>query len=299
VSAGWWSLIVELVLLALAGGQLVRLRPCVRGTTLTDAWLWCWAALNVAAVVLGVRGFAVTTDDSFAIGDYLIAVMGLTPLMAVLGARRPTCRVWTWFVVLPLIVVLNWPVISVVLARGWFGELSLESPVIVGFALVTVMACGNYFGTALTWPALLWGGLLTALVVRHSSLAPSWWPQVAALRLALGVTAVVGLHRVRRVWSAVSPAADRFDRLWFDVLDRFGVVWARRLQERLNLLGQTQWPGRLDLDGWHWPTAPTDEQLAQLEHAHRWLLRRFVDPPWIDARLHTSSEEPSPLKIDS
>jgi hypothetical protein len=294
------STIGELVLCALAVWPLCRLRQAVMGTTLTHAWWWGCGTVGVAGLACLVRWQAENDGLTFAAGDYLAAVMGLTPFVAVLGARRPTSRVWTPFVMLPLVVVLCWPVVTLVLARGWWGELELETPAVVAFGLVAVMGCGNYFGTRLTTPALAWGALLTGLVVCHCTSAPTWWPAAGWLRLAAGLVGVVGLWRAATVWTTGGALVDRMDQIWFDLLDRFGVVWARRLQERLNLLGQQQaWPGRLEFDGWHWRQPPSGDEQAALEHAWRWLLRRFVDAAWIDARLGTSSAAPSPLKIDS
>jgi len=300
LSAGTISTIGQLALCALVGWRLMRLWRCIADTTLTAAWWWGWCAVAVAAAMCIVRWQAEAAGSLFAVGDYVTAVMGLTPLMAVLGARRPTNRVWTPFVMLPLIAVLNWPVFSVVLARGWWGDLALETPVVAGFALVTMMACGNYFGTRLTLVALAWGGMLCGLVFCYAANAPTWWPQPEWFRWIVGGVGIVGLLRLESVWSRIDSAADLFDRLWFDFLDRYGVVWARRLQDRLNAVGeQQQWPGRLELDGWRWQTAPSIEQQHQIEHACRWLLRRFVDPAWIDVRLESAAVEPTPLKIDS
>lgn len=288
------------MLCALAGWQLGRLRRCVAGTTLIDAWWWACGAVGATSIACAVRWHAAGEGLRFAMGDYVSAVMGLTPFVAVLGARRPTNRVWTPFVMLPMIVVLNWPVMSLVSARGWFGDLALETPTVTGFVLVAVMGCGNYFGTRLIVPGLAFGALLCALVLCHAGSAPAWWPPAEWVRLATGLVAVLGLKRAATVWSSLSPPADRFDRLWFDVLDRFGVVWARRLQERLNALArQEQWPGRLESHGWSWQQPLTNEQQNQVEHACRWLLRRFVESKWIDARLGTSSTDAAPMRIDS
>jgi hypothetical protein len=51
-----------------------------------------------------------------------------------------------------------------------------------------------------------------------------------------------------------------------------------------------QWPARLEFHGlvWHDPDTAAitrDAALARFDHTIRWLLRRFVDPEWIDERL--------------
>ncbi len=98
---------------------------------------------------------------------------------------------------------------------------------------------------------------------------------------------------------------DRIDQLWLDFFDTFGVVWGRRIQDRVNFIAEKEcWPTRLELQGFVWTDtseepsfqALTDEvgaitdpacavTEARIEHTFRWLLRRFVDPPWIDERL--------------
>ena len=293
MSVSWWRTVAELVLCALAGWRLWRLRPAVIGTTLVDAWGWACGVAGISAVVSAIG----CSGRPFPAGDCLVAVIGLTPLVAVLGARRPTNRVWTPFVMLPLVVVLYWPVLWVVATRGWLASVALELPALAGFALVAVMACGNYIGTRLMFAALVWGLALGALLWSASS---DDWLGSGRVRLAMGLVGIFGLWRVEMVWTISTATADRFDRVWFDILDRFGVVWARRLQERLNALArQHTWPGQLELDGWKWRQPLTAEQQQQLEHACRWLLRRFVDAPWLDARLGTKAVAIKTLSVDS
>ena len=139
--------------------------------------------------------------------------------------------------------------------------------------------------------------------------------------LALAVAILWADRQAQRPTVARHP----LDRLWFDFRDTFGIVWGRRILERLQMRAESErWPMRLTDDGW----APTSESLAatpqpatplpaavapgaadqiqpdrhdetaaavvwpQLlsqdprpEQALRWLLRRFVDPEWIDQRL--------------
>ncbi|MEZ6148255.1 MAG: hypothetical protein R3B91_23050 [Planctomycetaceae bacterium] len=40
---------------------------------------------------------------------YSVALLSLCPPIAVLGARRPGAAAWTWFVILPMLAVLGWP----------------------------------------------------------------------------------------------------------------------------------------------------------------------------------------------
>ena len=121
------------------------------------------------------------------------------------------------------------------------------------------------------------------------------------------------------MWKSSRPVAqNRFDRLWFDFFDTFGIVWGRRIQDRVNFIASKEnWPSRLELDGFVWsdesePVIPgvgiesanlqnlqqdTQHQdtnvtriESRVEYTFRWLLRRFVDPAWIDERLGVNSQ---------
>lgn len=82
--------------------------------------------------------------------------------------------------------------------------------------------------------------------------------------------------------------------LWLAFTHAFGIVWARRVQERFNatMLHQ-QCPLRLGIHGIESTTPAGSTSLAELsaadlatvESSLRWLLQKFVDPEWIDRRL--------------
>ncbi len=123
-------------------------------------------------------------------------------------------------------------------------------------------------------------------------------------------------------------APNRFDKLWFDFFDTFGIVWGRRIQDRVNFIATREgWPARLELDGFVWsddlkPAVPDGTTVSanlqelqingqqkysdnreiesRIEYTFRWLLRRFVDPAWIDERLGlTSQPQETELPVDS
>jgi hypothetical protein len=59
---------------------------------------------------------------------------------------------------------------------------------------------------------------------------------------------------------------------------------------------QNGWPQRLELHGFvakesAGPHDLSPAHIEQIEHTLRWLLRRFVDPEWIDARLSRPNRE--------
>ena len=119
-------------------------------------------------------------------------------------------------------------------------------------------------------------------------------------------------------FSTPRPSTSKFDRLWFDFFDTFGIVWGRRIQDRFNFVAEKEdWPSRLDLHGLNEATAtnrdsrssnPEHQQRlfgqgetnSRMEHVFRWLLRRFVDPEWIDQRLGAKTDlNPVEVSVDS
>lgn len=248
---------------------------------------------------------------------YGCAVLALCPPMAVLGSRRPGARVWTWFILLPMLLTLSWPILAV----GWQGtelrRLQLETPQLVAFCLVLVMGLGNYCGTRFTISALLLGISLFGIAFSTSMHEHAWIDSRPTIRAWCTTVAVLSVILVK--YSSPRIPRTRFDEVWFDFFDGFGIVWGRRIQDRVNFIVRSDHlPVELQLDGFTWPTDPnsksastlpnTDEMgvadrnviEARLEHVLRWLLRRFVDSSWIDRRLGTKSESiPKSMTIDS
>jgi hypothetical protein len=170
--------------------------------------------------------------------------------------------------------------------------LHLEAPMLAGYGLVLVMGAGNYLGTRFAVSAFLIAVACLSVVWPMSVFASrSPWP-ASTMRAA----ATIGLSVA--TWLAAWQAGrrrrrrgHRLERVWGDFRDLFGVVWGRRMMDRLNDAAREEgWPVRLHFDGF----APVDpakpvelspEQSARVEHALRWLLRRFVDPEWIEERM--------------
>jgi hypothetical protein len=301
-----WHTVISLGILYAWWVLVLGFRRVVR-TTLKTAWAWS----IVAAAAWSITWIAdhVTHVISDAIADhawYGCAVLSLCPAIAVLGSRRPGTRVWGWFILFPMLLTLSWPII----AGGWQGtelrRLQLEGPQLAAFCLVLVMGYGNYCGTRFTPTALMLAGSLLAIVVssfvdaRNSGVDRS---TVRSWCTALSVFSIIVIRFSRR-----PPAATRFDQLWFDFFDAFGIVWGRRVQDRVNFfLKSEEIRVQLQLDGFHWPdelksdleismkdakpelTALNSAE-ARVEHILRWLLRRFVDPLWIEQRLGSISK---------
>ena len=158
------DLLVALMLsLAVAVGWMgvIRLTRSVRHTSLAAATAWAsWFQVTLT----------ITTIATFAKGRvppgildqlwYLTAVSALCPFVTVLGARRGRLLEWSLFIVLPLIVVLEWSALAQ-LSRCWNGQrLELETPALIGYGLVMVMSMGSYAvqPDGLRFNTLMWVG---------------------------------------------------------------------------------------------------------------------------------------------
>lgn len=270
-------------------------RHAVEQTTVGDAWWWGWSALLMWLVA--IFPWEWLFGSSPAMNDqrfYWTIILTVCPMISLLGSRRPTNRIWNWFILVPLIAVLGWPAITVLWRWPEVPILQLQAPVYVGFALVLIMGVGNFQGTRFGFSAILVGIAVVLGLMTYSSvwsLTPenrTFYRTLAALLVGLG--AAHGLRQGMRP----SLSDNRFTQLWYDFQDTFGIVWSLRIQERINQTAeQEKWESRLTPDGFHWLTETVSDDVqqqteARMEHTLRWLLRRFVDPEWIDQRLGPS-----------
>ncbi len=285
------------VAIVMAARVVAIARPSLRPTTLIAAWGWAFGAV----VVWGIAGIGDWTLGSteaaapaFELLWFAVALLSLCPAVAVLGARRPGAGAWNGFVLVPLLAVLGWPALAVLAGGFPLRPLELEAPQLIGLGIVLLMGAGNYVGTRYGTSAVLYALAVCLLLAPLFGASPDWLspPTTRALgSCILGVSAVLaGLKRNR-----LSLAGEPFDRLWEDYCNTFGIVWAHRLQDRFNTLAQQkQWPVVLTPAGFHWNSAVSAEQRREttkkIEQSLRWMLRRFVDPDWIDQRLATTSQ---------
>ena len=264
----------------------------VRGTTLSMAFRWMLGGLTV--------WLAATVSEAFIDNDrsgwvdllnYLAAVSLLCPGIAVLGARRPGAAAWALFVLVPLVLVLMWPAVASIRTLKIGVPLELEVPAVLGFAVVLVMSTGNYFGTRYTLPTILFAAAEVLLVAPLSSTVPGVFPSAETARLLASIACLLAvlIAAVRASWTI--PVQRDWDRVWLDFLDSYGLVWGKRVMDRLNEAARHEkWTLQLDWHGFvpvtrgdiEQDSARTDERL---DHMFRWLLKRFVDAEWIDRRL--------------
>jgi hypothetical protein len=286
-------------------------------TTLKTAWGWSLAAATVWATTWFTDRCACAISSAWADHAwYACAVLSLCPPIAVLGSRRPGTRVWTWFILFPMLLALSWPIAALWLQGSELRNLQLETPQLVAFCLVLIMGVGNYFGTRFTLPAMMYGASILALVVSTSAESPRWLADRAATRLWCTLVLILAIGLVKS--SPRRIGMKRIDRLWLDFFDLFGIVWGRRIQDRVNFIANLErLPVSLELDGFVWGKESNDQREstrtkaeqagaseikvvagdseiaaaeARIEHIMRWLLRRFVDAAWIDRRLDSKAE---------
>ena len=286
------TVISLLISVALVGCGYKRLR----GTTLTTAAAWSIAGLSVALGVQAAELLLPATHSGWLdLGWYGASVLLLCPGIAVLGARRPNAQVWAMFVLIPLVLVLMWPAAASTRVVRAGVPLELEEPAIIGFGLVLIMSSGNYFGTRYTLPIMLYAAAQVLIVAPMSATVPDVFPDRELARLLASMSLCLATV-VATIRSHARPDAsiDPFNRLWIDFVDSFGLVWAKRVMDRVNESARHEkWTKHLD---WHGfvpngsiTDADGDSRTAErIEHTFRWLLKRFVEPEWIDSRLNES-----------
>ena len=271
---------------------LLSIRSHLAQTTLITAW---WLAMLAAVcgliawIELAVSG--PFTDPQRQQLWYTAAVLGCCPWIAVLGARRPTSNVWVWFVVVPLVLVLEWPAIAQMMRHA--RTLDLQWPALVGFLLVLIMGFGNYFATRFTFAAVLLATAIGFILWNQTSMKADAAPESSRLAWSVILTSA-GILMLRRSLNLPDPRLGP-DRIWDDFRDLFGIVWAKRVMERVNHSAEIEgWRCRLQIDRVDWLDDSTGVQTAKLSRDEtsdkllknlRWLLKRFVDDEWLLHRL--------------
>lgn len=274
---------------------LKRVRPQLSATTLPGASGWLvvalitWMLSSVFQSVLTFRGSQSLHGISMRF-NYLSLTLWLTPMVAVLGAKRPGVRFWNFFVLIPMLLMLNWPAFSAEAEVLLNSTLDLQAPALMGFVVVLVMVMGNYFGTIFTFPALLFCGTLAFALCDFSESLPNFISSELLERSIVSLLLAGSLFWSIRILKRETKQRHGYGRVWLDFRDWFGILWTRRVMDRLNQTAQKeQWNARLTLEGLQWQDDLSVEQRSRTEqkmdHAFRWMFRRFVDESWIDERL--------------
>lgn len=274
----------------------------LRQTTLPTA-AWCTILGLAIAVVAQLIELANPSKSNgwVDLGWYFAAVVLLCPGIAVLGARRPGASAWAFFVLLPLVLVLMWPAVASFQVARPADPIEIEVPALVGVGLVLIMSGGNYFGTRYTLSTFYYAAAIVLLVAPMSAAVPDFFPERTTARFMASLACLLAIAETNRRSKPVpGDGISRLDVLWFDFMDSFGMVWAKRVMDRVNETARHEkWAMQLELHGFV-PIAesPSADELLRtnerIEHTFRFLLKRFVNPEWIDARLQSLSAGQAP-----
>lgn len=232
--------------------------------------------------------------------------MLLAPLISVLGSRRPGNRAWPWFVVLPMIVVLQWPGVSQLLSSSGRDPVQIGGPAAAGVIAVLLMGYGNYFGTRNTLAAGLISAavILLMLPVTPGCQSFAHWHRAAPVPVCLAVL-LSWRHQKSLEQLPRRSAREAGNRLWLMFRDSFGIVWSKRVLDRVNLFSDREnWPVLLTLDGFTDKVVSlevrgksadfgsVDRSAADPDDAFQrpleilcWILRRFAATEWLRDHL--------------
>lgn len=286
------TLVLLAVPLALAGLWILRWQT-VRGTTLVAPWVWASISLVTLVAVELLLALQGTPAPAWApAARYAAAVSTFTPIMALLGAKRPQDRGWQW-IVLSLWAILCQP------AGEWllFGGVAEIHPARFWFQMILVfVGATNGLGTR-NWltSALYCGGQILLLLPFHSAEPPiaagsaAFWGTIGIFLSAVSVT-ITSSSASGHSSSTPLNSPTTLDRVWLDFRDEFGVVWALRIMERVNTSARMyDWPVQLTWQGLRDRDSLLTEIPPLVEESFRTLLRRFVSAEWIDERLAAKS----------
>ncbi|MCA9061558.1 MAG: hypothetical protein KDA96_00785 [Planctomycetaceae bacterium] len=280
--------------------QLWQLYEVTQGLTLRTAWWW-----SIPAVLIGVLGAMIAgLADAHqpAIADAfldLTAIAALAPFVAILGARRPGAAAWPWFVVLPMLIVLSWPTMSQVMGSDLTRSLAPCVPAAFGILLVTVMGTGNYFGSGNTSAFFSSAVAVSLLTSRHFGFHWRSDLQFLASGLLLMAALQFACRRIANLrHMPCGTQLERMNRTWFLFRDLYGIVWARRVMDRVNQFAvREKWQLRLSLDGFE----PHPDNPGKIDHPELdrpteifvWILRRFASTDWIAQHLNVIVTNPA------
>lgn len=290
-----------LATLGMACWPLWRAWHEARATALRPAVLWAGGAvgLGMLAQLLAWADPVATGRPLAGFAAYLSALATLAALISVLNARRPGAGAWAMLMgLLALVFLIPWLEAGGLAGPGRsLARLRLESPWTLFFGLLVLAGVANYLPTRAA-PAAVLAAL--ALGLEYAGLTRTHWPPSWRARvwsavpwmLACALWAAQACSKAVR-WPRLEPG---LERLWLWFRDRWGAVWALRVQERFNrsaeLLG---WPVRL---GWFGVVPANGAENSSVvvppeaDVALRGLLRRFADAERIEAELGRGAEAP-------
>ena len=266
--------------------SLVNRRHLLQHTSMQSAWRWAMAAACILLFAVTLRVLHAGSLQLQSLLQYSAAVFALTPFIDVLGARRPAHAAWPWFVIAPMILVLHWPAISQLAAENAASAIEIPTPTFVGFLLVVLMGCGNYFGSGNMPSAFLAapGIIFIALPVSEwSNFSNPWMLPTGAFLMLAAVTLAIGGRREKITDTDDLPA---HDALWTDFCSLYGMVWGKRVMDRVNQFAEREsWSVRMSVFGFvRHPEGTGDQNATAVKQIDdrplqilTWVLRRFLD----------------------
>lgn len=277
-------------------------RRGVIGTTLTtplrllDLGLFCW----IFSLALGV--LPRMPPGAIDLCRYFSTLLILGAGISVLGARNPGGQAWTGFVVVPMFLVLGWPVL-LCWGDDWLPDrLELMTPAFLGILLVIVMGGGNYLTTRWQSASLFGAASLSLSSLERTALLPTSGILPTVTLLSSDIAGLAALFCILvGTNSGASTHNTGLVRFWGDFRDHFGIVWSYRVMERLNQEAERlKWPFRFEIDRIVLAGVPSGEPMlpAQLSPTElpqktvdeirltlEWMFRRFVSDAWRNSRL--------------
>jgi len=273
--------------------------PRVRDSTLVGPWIWSIAFFATLSLMLM---FGLASEPSIS-ARYAMTCLSFCPAVALLGAKRPQHQMWH-FVVATFAGMMVLPSFEVLILQP--GQ-ALEVQDLRGWFLwAIVLGCWiNRWGTRQFLAGTLF---FAAQVLALAPVLPLWkssanyWPAAIGL-WTLAAIAEALLSRPR------GHIVHRWDALWLDFRDRFGVVWAARVRERVNTVAQSQdWNLELGWQGFRPisiedPNAATEAEIWNTDRAQKLVivfanvLRRFLSPDELEHRAKELLDAEPPIEV--
>lgn len=276
----------------------VRIRSMVGVWTACQAWNWMTVALLVVLLhaILSLPLLKVSSVVTSAIA-YFSTTMLLTPLVTLPGARRPGIAAWHWFVVLPMVVVLQSPAISQLFGSQGRAPIELTAPATMGVVVVLILSAGTSLGTKSAGVVLVHSSAILLLLASAAGFASAKFPATAFAPILMLAALWIArrnldghLTRLRTATTAsqrTKAVVEMFSSL-------YGFAWTRRVQDRINQFAPgEQWTVRLTAAGFQRPDGdlPSDKELQRPLGAFIWVLTRFADEGWLRKVLNPQNPD--------
>ncbi len=271
---------------------LIRSQHLFAGLTVEYSWRWSLVAVSSLLLSVVMSGQLFETSPAISSLMHLVSiVLLLTPSVSTLGARNPGVATWQVFVVIPLIIVLLWPGLSDLIGSRGQEPLALGVPAFSGLCLVLIMSMSTCLGTSMTVASFFFFaavslGLCPAM--GWIDLASPWQSLIPFLLLCGAVLALKSIRLQLRNIEMARTRSELVDASWSLFQDLYGLVWARRIQDRVNQFAvREQWSVLLTHEGFRDVNgnSPSDKDLEKPRDALRWVLTRFADEQWITEKL--------------